>query len=178
MTGVDLAGEAARNACHSGEAQLRSEADTKLDVSGGWHEDEMSSRDVLTGCRTVNYLLLAYELYPEVFDDSVGIPESGNEIPDVLDEVRYEIDWLLKMQDAKSGAVYSAVNSVDNKTAGYLLYVDDINMNATIQFAATLSRFSYLYQNYDRAFATQCLQAADRAYRYARKFWDAKIHAA
>lgn len=132
----------------------------------------MSSRDVLTGCRTVNYLLLAYELYPEVFDDSVGIPESGNEIPDVLDEVRYEIDWLLKMQDAKSGAVYSAVNSVDNKTAGYLLYVDDINMNATIQFAATLSRFSYLYQNYDRAFATQCLQAADRAYRYARKYLD------
>lgn len=126
----------------------------------------------MTGRRTVNYLLLAYELYPEVFDDSVGIPESGNEIPDVLDEVRYEIDWLLKMQDAKSGAVYSAVNSVDNKTAGYLLYVDDINMNATIQFVATLSRFSYLYQNYDRAFATQCLQAADRAYRYARKYLD------
>lgn len=165
-----LAGEAARNACHSSEAQLRSEADTRLDVSGGWHVDEISSRDVSIGCRTANYLLLAYELYPEVFDDNAGIPESGNEIPDVLDEVRYEIDWLLKMQDAKSGAVYSAVNSVDNKTTGYLLYVDDINMNATIHFAATLARFSYLYQGYDRAFATQCLQAADRAYRYAGKY--------
>lgn len=166
----ELAGEAARNACHSGEAQLRDAADIRLDVSGGWHVDELSSRDVSIGCRTVNYLLLAYELYPEVFGDDIGIPESGNEIPDVLDEVRYEIDWLLKMQDARSGAVYSAVNSVDNKASGALLYIDDINMNATIQFAAALSRFSYLYQSYDRVFATQCLQAADRAYRYVGKY--------
>lgn len=166
----EIAGEAARNACHTGEAQLRGEPDTRLDVSGGWHVDEMSSRDVAIGCRTVNYLLLAYELYPEVFDDNVGIPESGNEIPDVLDEVRYEIDWLLKMQDVRSGAVYSAVNSVDSKAVLPLLYVDDINMKATIQFAAALARFSYLYQSYDREFATQCLQAADRAYRYAGKY--------
>lgn len=166
----ELAGEAARNACHSSEAQLRGESETRLDVSGGWHVDELSSRDVSIGCRTANYLLLAYELYPEVFDDNMGIPESGNEIPDVLDEVRYEVDWLLKMQDAKSGAVYSAVKSVDNMASGHLLYVDDINMNATIRFAATVSRFSYLYQGYDRAFATQCLQAADRAYRYAGNY--------
>lgn len=166
----ELAGEAARNACHSREAQLKDEAASTLDVSGGWHVDEMSSRDVSIGCRTVNYLLLAYELYPAVFDDHVGIPESGNEIPDVLDEVKYEIDWLLKMQDQKSGAVYAGVNSVDNKASGYLLYVDEINMNATVQFAAALAKFSYLYQNHDREFATQCLQAADRAYRYAGKY--------
>lgn len=166
----ELAGEAARNACHAREAQLKDEASVRLDVSGGWHVDEMSSRDVSKGCRSANYLLLAYELYPEVFDDNAGIPESGNEIPDVLDEVKYEIDWLLKMQDSKSGAVYSGVSSVDNKAAGYLLYVDRINMNATVQFAATLAKFSYLYQNYDRAFATQCLNAADRAYRYAGKY--------
>ncbi len=166
----ELAGEAARNACHAREAQLKEEASVSLEVSGGWHVDEMSNRDVLKGCRTADYLLLAYELYPDVFDDQAGIPESGNEIPDVLDEVRYEIDWLLKMQDATSGAVYAGVNSVDNKASGYLLYVDGINMNATIQFAATLAKFSYLYQNFDRAFATQCLQAADRAYRYAGKY--------
>lgn len=166
----ELAGEAARNACHAREAQLKDNADVSLDVTGGWHVDEMGSRDVSKGCRTADYLLLAYELYPDVFGDNAGIPESGNGIPDVLDEIRYEIDWLLKMQDAKSGAVYSAVSSVDNKTTGSLLYVDGITMNATIQFAATLAKFSYLYQNYDRAFATQCLQAADRAYRYVGKY--------
>lgn len=166
----ELAGDAARNACHSREAQLEDDADVRLDVSGGWHVDEAGSRDVSEGCIAANYLMMAYELYPDVFDDQVGIPESGNEIPDVLDEVKYEIDWLLRMQDAASGAVYSGVSSVDNQSGGYLLYVKKIDMNGTVQFAATLAKFSYLYQNYDRAYATQCLQAADRAYRYAGKY--------
>ena len=166
----ELAGDAAHNACHTKEAQMKEQASVKLDVSGGWHVDEMSTRDVSIGCNTVNHLLLAYELYPDVFGDEVGIPESGNGIPDVLDEVKYEIDWLLKMQDSKSGAVYSAVSSADSVTLGYLLYIDGITMDATIRFAATMAKFSYLYQNYDRNFATQCLKAADRAYRYAGQY--------
>lgn len=167
---AELAGEAAHNACHSREAQMKDEAMIRLDVSGGWHVDEIGSRDVEKGCQTINTLLLAYELYPDAFGDAMGIPESGNDIPDILDEVKYEIDWLLKMQDAKSGAVYASVSSVDNKTAGYILYIDGITMNATIHFAAAMARFSYLYQGYDLEFATHCLKAADRAYRYAEQY--------
>ena len=167
---LEMAGDAAHNACHTREAQMKEEASIKLDVSGGWHVDEAANRDVGTGCRTVNHLLLAYELFPQVFHDDVGIPESGNGIPDVLDEVKYEIDWLLKMQDDKSGAVYSSVSNVDNAALGYLLYIDGVTMDATIQFAATMAKFSYLYQNYDWEFANRCLKAADRAYRYAGKY--------
>ena len=167
---AELAGEAAHNACHSREAQMKDEAMIKCDVSGGWHVDEIGSRDVERGCQAVNTLLLAYELYPDDMDDDMGIPESGNGIPDVLDEVKYEIDWLLKMQDAKSGAVYASVSSVDNKNMGYILYIDGITMEATIHFAATMAKFSYLYQGYDREFATLCLQASDRAYRYVENY--------
>ncbi len=138
----ELAGEAAHNACHSREAQMKDEAMIKLDVSGGWHVDDIGSRDVARGCQAVNTLLLAYELYTDAMGDDMGIPESDNGIPDVLDEVKYEIDWLLKMQDAKSGAVYASVSSVDNKTAGYILYIDGITMDATIHFAATLAKYS------------------------------------
>lgn len=166
----ELAGDAAHNACHSREAQMKDEAMIKRDVSGGWHVDDIGSRDVAKGCQAINNLLLTYELYPEAMGDDMNIPESGNGIPDVLDEVKYEIDWLLKMQDAKSGAVYASVSSVDNKTAGYILYIDGITMDATIHFAAAMAKFSYLYQSYDRQFATQCLQAADRAYRYAENY--------
>ncbi len=167
---AELAGEAAHNACHSQEAQMKEEAMIKQDVSGGWHVDEIGSRDVVKGCRTVDALLLAYELYPEAVGDAMEIPESGNGIPDMLDEVKYEINWLLKMQDAKSGAVYASVSSVDNMAARYILYIDGITMEATIHFAATMAKFSYLYQNYDRDFATLCLQASDRAYRYAENY--------
>lgn len=167
---TELAGDAAHNACHTREAQMKDEASVKMDVSGGWHVDGNYTRDVATGCSTINHLLLAYELYPEGFDDNLGIPESGNQIPDVLDEVKYEIDWLLKMQDSRSGAVYSLVSNADNGALGYVLYIDPVTMDATIQFAATMAKFSYLYQNYDREFATQCLRAADRAYRYAGQY--------
>lgn len=166
----ELAGDAAHNACHLREAQMKDEAMIKRDVSGGWHVDGIGSRDVNRGCQAINSLLLSYELYPQSFGDDMGIPESGNGIPDLLDEVKYEADWLLKMQDTKSGAVYASVSSVDNKTAGYILYIDGITMEATIHFAAALARFSYLYQSYDLEFATLCLKAADRAYRYARQY--------
>ena len=166
----ELAGEAAHNACHMRTAQLKEDATVQLDVSGGWHVDESGKRDVAEGCQAAAALLLAYELYGEIFSDDVGIPESGNEIPDVMDEIRYEIEWLLKMQDTASGAVYSGISVIDNGTSSNLLCAEDITMEATIEFAAAMAKFSYLYQNYDRKFATKCLQAADRAYRYAGKY--------
>ncbi|MCM1145432.1 MAG: glycoside hydrolase family 9 protein [Blautia sp.] len=172
MLSVELAGEAAHGACHTKGAGLIEDTTVELDVSGGWHMDEIGRRDVLKGCYAINSLLLAYELYGEVFTDDVGIPESGNGIPDLLDEVKYEIDWLLKMQDAVSGAVYSRVTVIDNETAAYALYVEPVTMDATIHFAAAMAKFSYLYQTYDLTFANQCLKAADRAYRYAGKYID------
>ena len=166
----EYAGEKAHNACHTRMAQLKEDTTIEMDVSGGWHMDENGQRDVIKGCQAINNLLLAYELYDSVFTDEVGIPESGNDIPDVLDEVKYEIEWLLKMQDATSGAVYSAVSTIQNPDETYQMYVDSVTMEATIQFAATMAKFSYLYQSYDVNFATQCLRAADRAYRYGEKY--------
>ncbi len=167
---TELAGEAAHNACHTKTAELKDDTTVQLDMPGGWHVDENGTRNVTDGCRAVNNLLLSYELYENNFTDEVGIPESGNGIPDLMDEVRYEVDWLLKMQDATSGAVYSAVSAIEESTTSYRLYIEAVTMDATIQFAATIAKFSYLYQNYDRDFATQCLKAADRAYRYAEQY--------
>lgn len=174
---AELAQDAAHNACHTKTAKLMEAspsqaASEQMDVSGGWHITENGYRDMSGGCQAVNVLLLAYELCTEVFTDDIGIPESGNGIPDIMDEIKYEIDWMLKMQDAASGAVYSAVNVIDNSTAAYQLYVEPISMEATIRFASTMAKFSYLYQGFDLDFATQCLKAADRAYRYAGKYLD------
>lgn len=169
---TEFAGEAAHNACHTRTARFKEDAGEQIDVSGGWHIDENGTRDVAECCHAVNNLLLSYELYGEVFTDDVGIPESGNGIPDIIDEVRYEIDWLLKMQDGKSGAVYSAVSVMNNSSPSYQLYIEPVTMDATIHFAATLAKFSYLYQDYDLDFATQCLKAADRAYRYVGEYPD------
>ena len=167
---TEYAGAAAHNACHTKTAELKDDTTVQLDVSGGWHINENGTRSVTDGCRAVNNLLLAYELYGDSFTDETGIPESGNGIPDLMDEVKYEADWLLRMQDAASGAVYSSVSAIEDSGTSYRMYIDAVTMDATIQFAATMAKFSYLYQGFDREFATICLKAADRAYRYAGQY--------
>ena len=70
-----------------------------LDLTGGWHDAGDYNKYVWgdTGGALL-FLLRAYERNPAAFGDDTGIPESGNGVPDVLDEVKWELDWLLKMQ--------------------------------------------------------------------------------
>lgn len=165
----EYAAEKAHNACHTTKAVLREDISVSLDVNGGWHQDEKGSKDVASAAQNIGIMLLAYELHGEVFTDDVGIPESGNGIPDILDEIKYEIEWLLKMQEASTGAVYAGVNFYEQgagKTAG--AYVEPASMEASRAFAMAIAKFSYLYQNFDTEYATNCLKAADRAWKYAQ----------
>ena len=162
-----LAGDNAHSACHTTAAHLQEDPDVELDVTGGWHMDEQADRDTALGSRIVDTLLMAYEMNETAFTDDAGIPESGNGIPDILDEIRYEVEWLLKMQDSRTGGVYGA--AVTRQAPGADLFaapvvVTPVSMEATISFTSALARFSYFYQQYDGEFATGCLKAADRAW--------------
>lgn len=163
----EYAGENAHSACHTALARLQDNMQTELDVTGGWHMDEQADRDAVLGCKIAENFLLAYEMNSEAFSDDTVIPESGNGIPDILDEIRYEVDWLLKMQDSKTGGVYGAAIT-DSSKGGDLfscpVYVTPVSMEATINFASMMAKFSYIYQQYDPAYATTCLKAADRAW--------------
>lgn len=160
------ANEVAHNACHTGKAVLREDESVSLDVSGGWHQDETGSKEVLPAARSIGVMLLSYELYGDSFTDEMGIPESGNGVPDLLDEIKYEIEWLLKMQDKETGAVYSGVR-VYEKNGGEGIFVEPAGEAPSLAFAAALAKFSYLYQEYDEDYAAQCLAAAERAWQYA-----------
>lgn len=164
----EYAGNRAHNACHTSRAMLREDFSVTLDVSGGWHQDENGSKDVEKAAENMGVMLLAYELFPSSFSDDMGIPESGNGIPDLLDEIRYETDWLLKMQNQETGAVYEGVTvSASTQGKNVAVYVEEATINATKAYAMCLAKFSYLYQSYDIQYATNCLKAADRAWKYA-----------
>ena len=81
-----------------------------LDLTGGWHDAGDYNKYVWgdTG-GAILFLLRAYERAPSAFGDDTGIPESGNGVPDVLDEVKWELDWLLKMQ-RPDGSVLSRMH--------------------------------------------------------------------
>ena len=83
---------------------------TSKDLSGGWHDAGDYNKYVNFAGPAVVNLLLAYEQNPTVWFDNYGIPEYGNGIPDILDEIKYEVDWLLKMQNS-NGSVLCMVGT-------------------------------------------------------------------
>ena len=117
---ADLGGPSADAAAYVGEGQdtearsvdARSDPSTARDLSGGWFDAGDTNKYVTFSLEPVHSLLTLYEGQPDLFDDDVGIPESFNGIPDILDEVHWEIDWLERMQES-DGGVLTKVGLVD-----------------------------------------------------------------
>ncbi len=72
-------------------------------ILGGWYDAGDPNKYVPFLESTVFNLLYAYDRNPDAFGDANNIPESGNGVPDLLDEVKWELDWMLKMQDPDGG---------------------------------------------------------------------------
>lgn len=74
-------------------------AATAKDLRGGWYDAGDYNKYTSWHARYIVNLLRAFAFYPAAFDDALGIPESGNGVPDVLDEVKFGIEWLVRMQN-------------------------------------------------------------------------------
>lgn len=168
------AGDFAHGECHTGKAVIYG-THKKKDVSGGWHDAGDYGRYVVPGAKAVADLLFAYQDYMAVFGgkagDALGTPESGNGVPDVLDEVRYELEWMLKMQ-SRNGGVYHKVTCL--KFPGYVmpteeteqLYITPTSNTATGDFAAVMAMSAAAFKETDKAFANKCVAAAKKAWAY------------
>lgn len=165
----------AHPACHTQDAVIYG-TDEKKDVSGGWHDAGDYGKYVVTGAQTAIDLLLCYEDNQEKWNrDDLNIPESGNGIPDIIDEVRYELDWLLKMQDESTGGVWHKVSTYsfpafimpqEDKSE---LVLSPISTTATGDFAAIMAKASVVYGDYDKEFSRKCKKAAELAWNYLEK---------
>ncbi len=157
-------------ACHNTEAVIYG-TNNKIDVSGGWHDAGDYGRYIVPAAKSVADLLYAYEANPELYNDNLGIPESGNNIPDILDEVRYELEWMLKMQ-SESGGVYHKVTC--ENFPGYVmpefekdeLIVTPVSTTATADFCASMAMAYEFYYDLDKDFAEKCLEAANEAFSF------------
>ena len=160
--------------CHDQLATLDSDGST-IDVSGGWHDAGDYGRYVNTGAKATLDLLLAYSIHPQLFGDDTSIPESGNTIPDILDEARYELEWIMKMQKS-DGSFYSKVAtkvfadfiSAENDTDP-LIILGEGRTDIAAYASAVLAYASSIYQSFDSAFASQLWQAAQNGYAYVSR---------
>lgn len=143
-------------------------------------EAEKGERDSAETCEIISYLLMAYELYPELFvelwrpDNTVEEEKELAGSTAFFEMLRYETDWLLAMQDEKTGGIYGGIKAlpavaVDIDDTEEPLLLQEISEEATAYFAGAMAKYSYFYQEYDLEYATICLKAAAKAWRYLER---------
>jgi len=126
---------------------------TSLDLRGGWFDAGDTNKYVSFASEPVHLLLSAYQSHPELFTDDVGIPESGNGIPDILDEVKWEIDWLERMQQP-NGGVLTKVGVIDwtahttpSDNGGFRYYVEACS-SAAISASAMFAHAALVFAEF------------------------------
>lgn len=104
----------------------RENTNLRRDLSGGWFDAGDYNKYVTFAQTAVPALLSAYQESPSVFSDNWNLPESGNGIPDILDEVKWEIDWLRKMvnEDGSTILKMGSIDHADNVAAPPSLNTD------------------------------------------------------
>lgn len=158
---------------------------TSIDVTGGWYDAGDHGKYVVNGGFSLWLMQNQYETakkygYEKVYKDgTLYLPESANKAPDILDEARWEMDWMLKMIVADGeykGMAYHKAH--DEKWTGLGIAPADDEMKrivkppstaATLNLAACGAQASRLWTDYDADFAKKCLDAAVTAYDAAKK---------
>jgi endoglucanase len=155
--------------------------DYKLDVTGGWYDAGDHGKYVVNGGISTWELLNQYERTAEprkLGDGTLAIPESGNKVPDILDEARWELEFLLKMQvpagQPLAGMVHHKIHDANWTGLPLLPHLDPqqrelhpVSTAATLNLAATAAQAARIYKCYDKAFAARALAAARTAYTAA-----------
>jgi endoglucanase len=184
-TAVDLGPEFpgyAHAICHQhGEFHPSSGAKGPRDNVGGWHDAGDYGRYMVNSGITTGTLLWAWEIYGQKLKNiSLRIPESGNGTPDILNEARWNLEWMLKMQDDDGGAWHKQTSE---HFPGFVAPEDDTLSSevigtgaapykstcATADLAAVGAIAARVYQSYDAKFAAQALGAARRAWAWTEK---------
>jgi endoglucanase len=166
----------------SAASESRPEGST-IASPGGWYNAEDYNKYIISSSIATYTLLAAWEHFPEVFRDlEANIPESGNGVPDIIDEAVWSLRWMLTMQDPGDGGVYHKLSG--KGFAGFLpsefpmpheardpRYLFQKSTAAALDFAAATAAASRILPNWPQyeSLAQDCLVAARSAWDWARQ---------
>jgi endoglucanase len=184
-TAVDLGPEFpgyAHAICHQqGEFHPSSGANGPRDNIGGWHDAGDYGRYMVNSGISTGTLLWAWEIYGRKLKNiPLKIPESGNGTPDILNEARWNLEWMLKMQDDDGGAWHKQTSEhfsafvapEDDKLPSEVIGTGAAPYKstcATADLAAVGAIAARVYQPYDAKFAARALETARRAWAWTEK---------
>ncbi|AWW29017.1 cellulase [Echinicola strongylocentroti] len=185
----DQAGKWARAAGHkddevyvhaSAVSDTRTE-ETVLSASKGWYDAGDYNKYIVNSGISMGTLLSLYEDFPGYFDQKKwNIPESQNTLPDILDEILWNLDWMEQMQDPLDGGVYHKLTTAEfegmvtpvNATAKR--YVVSKSTAATLDFAAVMAQAARVMKNVEglEGRADKWQDQAEAAWKWATEHPD------
>ena len=163
---------------HSSAASEARPEGTTISAGKGWYDAGDYNKYVVNSGISTYTLLALYRHYPAFFDTlKLNIPESGNDIPDLLDEALWNLRFMLAMQDPNDGGVYHKLTSAD--FSGFVMpeadaskrYVVKKSVTASYDLAATAAYASRLFRKFEPSlpgFADSALAIARKAWTWAR----------
>jgi endoglucanase len=164
---------------HSSAASEGRKAGSVISSSRGWYDAGDYNKYIVNSGITTSTLLSLYEDFPVYMKTvNLNIPESGNRTPDVLDEVLWNLRWMLTMQDPADGGVYHKLTNAafdkfempDKDPSSR--YVVQKGTAATLDFAAVMAQASRIFKQYPNellGLADSCINAAQKAWGWAIK---------
>jgi endoglucanase len=164
---------------HPSAASDRRLAGMVISSPGGWYDAGDYNKYIVNSGISTSTLLSLYEDFPAYMKTvKLNIPESGNKIPDVLNEVLWNLRWMLTMQDPNDGGVYHKLtNAAFDKMempdkSIEPRYVVQKGTAATLDFAAVMAQASRIFRKFPKelpGLADSCLSQANRAWEWAIK---------
>jgi endoglucanase len=153
------------------------------EAPGGWHDAGDYGKYTNNGAFSLAMLLVAWDHFKEKIEPiELDIPERGGALPDFLDECRYQVDWLLAMQDPETGGVYDRLTNYCEGCTGRNQPFDPmgvmpentsgtrrlapISTPATADFAAVVARAARVFEPYDAEYAARAREAALAAWAF------------
>ena len=164
---------------HASAASAQRPEGTVIASPQGWYDAGDYNKYIVNSGITMGTLLSLYEDFSAYFDTlQLNIPENTNDIPDLLDEVLWNLRWMLTMQDPHDEGVYHKMTAANFEgmvmpvDAKAIRYVVQKSTAAALDFAAVMAQAHRVFGNFDQALpglADSCLQAAENAWAWAQK---------
>ena len=163
---------------HPSAASDKRLAGSTISAPRGWYDAGDYNKYVVNSGISTSTLLSLYEDFPRYMKTvKLNIPESGNQLPDILNEILWNLRWMMAMQDPNDGGVYNKLTNAafdkfempDKATAPR--YVVQKGTAATLDFAAVMAQASRIFAKFPgrQPLADSCLADAKKAWAWAVK---------
>ncbi|HTB23859.1 MAG TPA: glycoside hydrolase family 9 protein [Puia sp.] len=162
---------------HPSAASNNRKAGTVISTPGGWYDAGDYNKYIVNSGISMGTLLSAYEDFNSYFDTLLtNIPPLGKHIPDILNEVLYNLRWMLSMQDPEDGGVYNKCTNASfdpmimPEKARQPRYVVQKGTAATLDLAAVAAQAARIFKNFGKelpGLSDSCLHAAEKAWAWA-----------